>query len=118
MTKTELTKLIIKEIDADIRFYEAYRSWWYSDREDTIYRLTKTGFNFLNDKVNSYPFTFTNWITSAVLLQFGKLNCPYYIKHHTGHSPGLRSDVYVFSDKIAMTIKLYGDLMHYIKTLQ
>jgi len=116
MTKTELTKLIISESESDISFNNAYKLWWYKDMRDTNFRLKPKGYLFLTEITPCYKFTTTNWSTPKTFKDLSNLNCPYYIEHVAFYSAQL-TEIYIFSDKIAMTIKLYQDFDSYLKTL-
>jgi len=117
MTKTDLTKLILKESDLDISFDKAYKLWWYKDIRDTNFRLKPKGYLLFTELTPCYKFKVGMWSTPQTFKDLSNLNCPYYIEHISFYASQI-TEVYIFSDKIAMTIKLYQDFDTYLKTLK
>ena len=112
MNKYELTKSIIEQANLDIDVDDAYKTWWFADVDDDLYRLKLIGYKALLPLTPSFRFETDMRMTGKNLLKLSKLNCAYFINYVS-----TKTEIYIFSTKIATTIKLYGSFDKYIKTL-
>lgn len=88
--------------------------WWINSRKSGGLRLTSTGYRLLSRmQYETHEFNVRRLTTSSNLVILDKnLECPYYID-------GLgcvESKIFIFGNKEAMTITLYGDFHSFLKT--
>jgi len=116
MNKVTLTPLLIEELGLSKEWtvLEAYKKWWYPDVSDTNYRLTAAGMQALK-LANSYEFDFKFRHTPAELKMLSNLETIYFLDAWQGRSI-IR--IHIFSEKVAVMIKLYGSFQKYLENIQ
>lgn len=92
----------------------ALNKWWINSRKNGGLRLTIAGCNLLTKMQYKYHnFAVSKLTTPKNLVTMDKnLECPYYID-----GLGIKSNIFVFGDKEAMTITLYNDFHSFLKAI-
>jgi len=125
--KEKITEAVLQEIPEP--YIYVYRElpisrviflWWYTGRQDGL-RLTDDGVNaFELAQLEFYDINFQvkNISYANFLLELNKkIKCPYYI----GVNKNERAKVFyirLYDSKIAMMLKLYGDLQEYLASIK
>lgn len=114
--KLVLTNKMIESFpkDSQLDLRTALIKWWINSRKTGGLRLTSNGYKIISEmRYNSYLFNASKLTTSNNLLIMDKnFECPYYID-------GLgrkESKLYVFGDREATMINLYGDVNSFLKS--
>jgi hypothetical protein len=91
----------------------AFIKWWINSRKGGGLRLTSTGFKILNRmEYKTHNFNVDKLTTPKNLITLdNNLECPYYID-----GLGVKSKIFIFGSKEAMTIILYNDFHSFLKT--
>jgi hypothetical protein len=125
MTKQKITEIVLELLhqenkNIDLTLDDVEKTWWVSKRFGRSYEISESGFlAFKTANLESYRcFLYRkdqlDIPLKKLFIELGKkLVCPYYIdqKNRLKHEEPL---IFLFDEKIAMTIELYGSALDYI----
>jgi hypothetical protein len=109
-----LSQLIDSKMPEELRVDIDTSEWWWLPTEDS-WRLTWLGYaSFVDLGVESWEFDFPSQkLEPWMYLKLGRnLKAPYYIVDNKKHNR-----LVVFDSRSAVMIKLYGDLIKWLKSM-
>lgn len=118
VSKKDITEKIIKEIPKEINPFleknidKLVFAWWFTANNSGL-RLTDLGFKafgLANIKYYEFDFVIRKSWNQTILEYSKKIKCPYYIT--------VNKKIYIYDDKIAVLINLYGSVLNYIDSIK
>ena len=123
--KQKITEAILAEIPKTHRIYhelpieEVIFKWWFTGRQEGL-RLTDAGvtaFELANIEFYDHDFSQNGQSYFSFILALNKkIKCPYYLG--VKRSQEKSSYIRLYDSKIAMMVKLYGNLQEYLESIK
>jgi hypothetical protein len=114
MDRNEFVDQLIKQLTPDQQVN--IQDWWWIHADRNNWRLTWQGYNDFKDilKLESWDFDFESRdLKPWIYLKLARhLKIPFYIVDNKKHNK-----LVLFDSKSAMMVRLYGDLIKWIRTL-
>ena len=110
MDKLAVTNEIIHQLKLELDPEHAMRMWFWPDscgRANA--RLTKPGLAFISKIAVGYKFDFEFSSTGAILTQLAKMNTAYYVDN---------GGIVIFSEQVAVIVKMYPSFTRYLELIQ
>ena len=123
--KQKITEAVLAEIPKTHRIYhelpieQVIFKWWFTGRQEGL-RLTDVGvtaFGLANIEFYDHDFSQDGQSYHSFILALNKkIKCPYYLG--VKKVPEKSFYIRVYDSKIAMMMKLYGNLQEYLESIK